>query len=153
MQAGLGEQVLDLFIGQVMVNHGQAQPVQLIIDGAGLALWRDDHRQIIGIGLAQHQLGVSGFKAVGAAEQVNGPGVQGGDRLFTAAEAAHFNRDAQQFADQAGIVGGQPFILAVADIDIEGRVIRAGGPQAQQGFFLQPAPVSRRQGYAFAAND
>ncbi|MNJ49838.1 hypothetical protein D3C77_450920 [compost metagenome] len=123
MQPGLGIQVIDGVGGQVMVDHGQAHAVEGGIGRQPLAGGGHDHRLVVGVRAAEHQVRVRRLEAVGAAKQVDLPRLQGSDGLVTIGKTANLDGNAQQFADQPGEVGRQPLVFVVTDIDIEGGVV------------------------------
>ncbi|MNM94359.1 hypothetical protein D3C76_826930 [compost metagenome] len=124
-----------------MIDHGQAQvgKVGRVLQAAPLA--GDNDWQVVGIGGTEAELGVRCLEGVGAAQQVDMALAQRGDGLVAAVVASHFDGNAQLLGDNARVISAQAFVVALADIDFERRVVGPRTAQHQALALLQPLPV------------
>lgn len=141
-QLSVGVELLHCANGQVMVDHGQAQAFQFVLYAQASVLSGHDNWQVVGIGQTQRKVSIVGLEGIGASQQIDLAGTQGIERLGAAGIASHLDWDAELFADQAGIVSAEAFVVGLADVDVEGRIIRARAAQHQALALVQPLSVA-----------
>lgn len=126
-----------------MVDHGQLAPGQGIVLAQGGALARHDHRQVVGVGLAEGELGIVGLEGIGGAQQVDLAAAQCGDGLRAIAITTDLDGDAQLLGDQAGVVGAQSFVVGLAGVDVERWVVGARTAEHQRLARGEPLAIVR----------
>ncbi len=136
-----GVQLFDFVQGQVVIDHAQPQPFEIVGQGPVFTRPGDQDRLIHGIGSRQDDAGGSGFETVGTAEQVDLPLLERGNGRLAGGEAQDFHWQAGRFGDEARIIGGHAFIVAPAGGKVEGRVIRRGSSEDQFLATLQPGSL------------
>ncbi|MNJ45705.1 hypothetical protein D3C77_408130 [compost metagenome] len=82
-------------LGQIVIDHGQAQVFERVVAAQGVPSSGDNHRLIVGVRVAEHQLCVCSFEGIGTAQHIDLPGMQGSNGLSPVGKTPHLDRDAQ----------------------------------------------------------